>query len=91
MVTKMLKAHLLDRLDKKEIPNMKYIGKSFLHKSFDQNNDYSVPYFWGTLGIVYNDKFVKKGSIKNWNDLWSKKYRNQILLVDLLGMQWGCP
>ena len=82
MVTKMRKAHLLDQLDKKEIPNMKYIGKSFLHKSFDQNNDCSVPYFWGTLGIVYNDKFVKKGAIKNWNDLWSKKYRNQILLVD---------
>lgn len=82
MVTKMRKAHLLDKLDKKEIPNMKYLGKNFLHKSFDKDNDYSLPYFWGTLGIVYNDKFVKKGSIKNWNDLWSKKYRNQILLVD---------
>ena len=82
MVTKMRKAHLLDQLDQKQIPNLKYIGKSFLHKSFDQNNDYSVPYFWGTLGIVYNDKFVKPGAIKTWNDLWSKKYRRQILLVD---------
>lgn len=82
MVTKMCKANLLEKLDKKQIPNLKNIGSTFLHKSFDQNNDYSVPYFWGTLGIVYNDKFVKKGSIKTWNDLWSKKYRNQILLVD---------
>lgn len=82
MVTKMRKAHLLDRLDKKQIPNMKYIGKSFLHKSFDVKNNYSIPYFWGTLGIVYNDKFVKRGSLKTWNDLWSKKYRHQILLVD---------
>ena len=82
MVTKMRKAHLLDQLDKRQIPNMKYIGPTFLHKSFDQGNNYSVPYFWGTLGIVYNDKFVKKGAIKNWNDLWSKKYRHQILLVD---------
>ena len=41
-----------------------------------------MPYFWGTLGIVYNDKFVKPGAIKTWNDLWSKKYRRQILLVD---------
>lgn len=43
---------------------MKYIGKNFLHKSFDAENDYSVPYFWGTLGIVYNDKFVKKVQLK---------------------------
>lgn len=82
MVTKMRKAHLLDRIDQKQIPNMKYIGKSFLHKSFDQGNNYSIPYFWGTLGIVYNDKFVRKGSIKTWNNLWAKKYRHQILLVD---------
>ena len=82
MVTKMRKANLLDHLDTKKIPNLKYIGKNFLHQPFDTNNDYSIPYFWGTLGIVYNDRFVKKGSITNWNDLWSKKYRHQILLVD---------
>lgn len=82
MVTKMRKAHLLEKLDKEKIPNMKYIGKTFMHKSFDQENDYSVPYFWGTLGIVYNDKFVKQGAIKTWNDLWNKKYHHQILLVD---------
>ena len=55
-----------------------------------QKNDYSVPYFWGTLGIVYNDKFVKKGAIKTWNDLWSKKYRHQILLVDSARDEWVC-
>lgn len=82
MVSKMRKAHLLEKIDLKKIPNIKNIGPFFLHKSFDQNNDYSVPYFWGTLGIVYNDKFIKKGSIKTWNDLWKKKYRHQILLVD---------
>lgn len=82
MVAKMRKADLLDKINSRKVPNMKYIGKSFLHKSFDQNNDYSVPYFWGTLGIVYNDKFVKKGSIKTWDNLWNKKYRHQILLVD---------
>ena len=48
----------------------------------NENNVYSVPYFWGTLGIVYNDKYVKPGEISTWNDLWRKKYRGQILLVD---------
>lgn len=82
MVMKMKKAHLLDQLNLKEIPNLKNISPSFLHHSFDQDNHYSVPYFWGTLGIVYNDRYIKQNEIKNWNDLWQKRYRHQILLVD---------
>ena len=82
MISKMRKAKLLDKIDTKEIPNYKNIGSEFLHHSFDPKNTYSVPYFWGTLGIVYNDKFVKPGQIKHWNDLWSKDYRHNILLVD---------
>lgn len=82
MITKLRKDKLLDKIDTKKLSNFKYIGQEFLHKSFDENNEYSVPYFWGTLGIVYNDKYVKPGEISTWNDLWRKKYRGQILLVD---------
>lgn len=82
MITKLRKDNLLKKINTAKLSNFKYIGKDFLHKSFDVNNEYSVPYFWGTLGIVYNDLYVKKGSIKTWNDLWKKKYRKQILLVD---------
>lgn len=82
MVSKMRKAKLLDKIDKKQIPNLKYIGKNFLRQPFDPQNNYSIPYFWGTLGIVYNDKYVRPGSITKWDDLWSKKYRHNILLVD---------
>ena len=82
MVSKMKKANLVEPIDTKKISNFKYIDSNFLHQSFDPDNKYSVPYFWGTLGIVYNDKFVKKGSITNWNDLWKKQYHNKILLVD---------
>lgn len=82
MVSKMRRAHLLQVLDKKQIPNAKYIDRSFLGKSFDAHNRYSLPYFWGTLGIVYNDRLVKGSKIRCWNDLWQKKYRRQILLVD---------
>lgn len=82
MVEKMQAAHLLDKINHQKIPNLKYVGKGFLNKPFDPKNQYSVPYFWGTLGIVYNDKFVKPGEIKTWNDLWNKKYKRQILLVD---------
>lgn len=44
-----------------------------MHKSFDEKNEYSVPYFWGTLGIVYNDRYVKKGEIKSWNEPLEEK------------------
>lgn len=82
MITKLHRDNLLDKIDTSRLSNFKYIGKEFLHKSFDEKNEYSVPYFWGTLGIVYNDRYVKKGEIKTWNDLWKKKYQGQILLVD---------
>ena len=82
MITKLHRDNHLDKIDTSRLSNFKYIGKEFLHKYFDEKNEYSVPYFWGTLGIVYNDRYVKKGEIKTWNDLWKKKYQGQILLVD---------
>ncbi|KRL63922.1 ABC transporter substrate-binding protein [Lactobacillus psittaci] len=82
MITKMRKSHLLDKIDTSKLSNFKYLNSRFLHQSFDSKNQYSVPYFWGTLGIVYNDKFVKPGEIEHWNDLWKSKWHNNILLVD---------
>lgn len=82
MISKMRKADLLEKIDTRKITNLKNIGSQFLGKSFDPQNEYSIPYFWGTLGIVYNDKYVKKDSIKHWDDLWKKNYHHNILLVD---------
>lgn len=57
---KWLRKHLLVKLDKSKIKGFDQIGSSFKGLSFDPNNDYSIPYFWGTVGIVYNTKLVKK-------------------------------
>ena len=65
-----------------KIKGMDNNDPQFLDLSFDKHNKYSVPYFWGTLGIVYNDKYIKPGEITNWNDLWNSKYRKQILFID---------
>ena len=81
MIDKMIKENLLIKLDKKRIKGLENIGTEFLGKSFDTNNDYSIPYFWGTVGIVYNTKLVKTAP-KHWDDLWDSSYRNSILLVD---------
>ena len=60
----------------------KETGIKVQYETFDSNEAmYSIPYFWGTVGIVYNTKLVKKAP-QHWNDLWSPEYRNQIMMVD---------
>lgn len=82
MVSKLKQAHLLQPIDRSRLSGMGNYDARFLNKSYDPGNRYSIPYFWGTLGIIYNDKFVKPGSLQHWNQLWSKKYRDSIMLVD---------
>ena len=68
MVEKMRKEDLLQKIDFKNIPNMKYIDKSFLNPIYDESNEYSVPYMWGTFGILYNKKMVKE-PVDSWDML----------------------
>lgn len=81
MIDKMRKENLLIKLDKTKITGLENIGDEFLGLSFDENNDYSIPYFWGTLGIVYNDTMVENAP-EHWSDLWNSEYANDIMLVD---------
>ncbi|WP_027094613.1 ABC transporter substrate-binding protein [Cohnella thermotolerans] len=81
-ISKMREENLLLPIDKTKLPNLKYIDPRFLNLSFDPDNVYSVPYFWGTVGIVYNPELVKGKTFESWEDLWSPDLRNQILLVD---------
>lgn len=81
-IEKMIEEDLLIKLDHSKIPNLKNIDPRFLNKDFDPNNEYSVPYFWGTVGIVYNKTKLKGKTFESWNDLWDEDLRNEILLVD---------
>lgn len=82
MVAKMKRAHLLKPLDHSRLTGLQNYDRQFLNPSFDRGNHYSLPYFWGTLGIIYNDRFIRPGTIRHWNDLWSTAYRDQIMLID---------
>ncbi|MCI1985188.1 MAG: ABC transporter substrate-binding protein [Lactobacillus sp.] len=82
MIEKMKKANMLVPLDKSKLTGLKNMSPDVMNRSFDPNNRYSIPYFWGTLGIVYNDKFVRPGEIQHWDDLWKPQYRDDIMLVD---------
>ena len=55
MIKKMKKLNLLNKLDHSKLEGFDNIDKQFINLTFDPNNEYSVPYFWGTLGIVYNN------------------------------------
>ncbi|CAM3826846.1 ABC transporter substrate-binding protein [Mesobacillus zeae] len=82
MIDKMRKEKLLVQLDHSKLPNLKYIDKRFMDLPFDPKNHFSVPYFWGTVGITYNPKMLNGKEIDSWSDLWDPELKNQILLVD---------
>lgn len=82
MIDKMREEDLLIPLDHSKIPNLKNIDERFMDLPFDPANKYSVPYFWGTVGIVYNTKMLDDIEITSWNDLWDPALKNEILLVD---------
>ncbi|RXK18855.1 PotD/PotF family extracellular solute-binding protein [Macrococcus sp. DPC7161] len=81
-IQKMAKDHLLIPIDKKKIPNLKNINPDFLNLPFDKNNQYSIPYFWGTVGILYNPANTKGIDFSSWDSLWDKRLKNNVLVVD---------
>lgn len=84
MIQKMIYNDLLQPLDFEKLPTAKkYIGADFFEqsKSFDPENKYSVPYCWGTVGIMY-DKTVIKEPVDSWQSLWNEKYSGEILMQD---------
>ena len=81
MIDKMKSEKLLNKLDHQKIKGLENIDPRFLNQSFDKDNAYSIPYFWGTLGITYNDEKVKTPP-EHWQDLWSPDYKNNLMLID---------
>lgn len=84
MISKMIDNDLLAPLDFDKIPNAKkYIGAQYFEQSreFDPTGEYSVPYCWGTVGILYNKTMVDD-PVDSWNILWSEKYADNILMQD---------
>jgi len=81
MISRMINEDMLHTIDMNNIPNYKYIDDKFKNLPFDSNNEYSVPYLWGTLGIVYNKTMVDD-PVDSWEILWNEKYSKQILMLD---------
>ena len=71
---------LLLALDHTKIPNIENIDQKFKNLHFDGFNIYSVPYFWGTIGIAYNAKFVRE-KVDSWSIFWDEKYNEKKSLL----------
>ena len=80
-VERMRRHGYLTRLDKTKLPHAKNLSKRFINHTYDPNNQYSIPFIWGATGLFYNQNWVKIKPIK-WRDLWDKRWRNQLMLLD---------
>jgi len=80
MIARMIQEDMLLPLNFDNIPNYQYIDPEFLNMEYDPENLYSVPYTWGTVGIVYNTKFVDEADVIGWELLWNEKYTGKILM-----------
>ncbi len=84
MIAKMAENDLLQELDYTKMPNVKAnIGEEYWEqsKAFDPDNRYSVPYCWGTVGILYNTKTMDVVP-DSWDYIWDEKYTDEVLMQD---------
>ena len=82
MISKMIDEGMLEKLDFNNIPNFQYIDEAYRNPLYDPENEYSVPYTWGVVGIFYNKNYVSEEETKSWDVLWNEKYAGKILMFD---------
>lgn len=82
MVDKLIQEDMLEELDFSNIPNYATINDSYKNLAYDPENRYSVPYTWGTVGIIYNTNYVDPADVTGWEVLWNEKYAGKILMFD---------
>lgn len=78
-ISEMIKRDMLLPIDFNNVPNFKYVDERCKNREYDLENKYSVPYFWGTIGILYNKDMVSD-PVDSWSILWNEKYKGQILM-----------
>ena len=83
MIGQMINEGMLEKLDFSNIPNYALIDETCKNLEYDPTNEYSVPYTWGTVCIVYNTTMVDEGDLsQGWGILWDEQYANNILMFN---------
>ena len=81
MISQLIEEDMIQKLNYDNIPNYEKIGDQFKGLAFDPNNEYTVPYTWGTLGIIYNKTMVD-GEITSWSSLYDDANKGNVLLIN---------
>ena len=81
MIERMINEDMLLKLDMSNIPNIEKVDEDLLYADYDPTNEYSIPYMWGTVGILYNTTMVDE-TVDSWDILWDEKYQDQIIMLN---------
>ena len=81
MIARLIEEDMLAELDYSHIPNFDLIDDTYKNLSYDPENKYTVPYAWGTLGIIYNTTMVS-GPITSWDAMFDPQYAGQVLMIN---------
>ncbi len=79
MIKRLLDEGMLEKLNYENIPNFEYIAEDFHNPYYDPGNEYTVPYTYGMVGIIYNTTRVSEEDIGTWDLMWNEKYKGDIL------------
>ena len=82
MIDRMIAEDMLYELNFDNIENFSKVDEQFKNPAYDPENKYSVPYTWGTVGILYNTKYVDEADVTGWELMWNEKYAGKILMID---------
>ena len=82
MVERLRSEGMLEKLDFDNIPNYQNIAEEFRHNDFDPTGEYSVPYSWGIVALVYNTTMIEEGSITGFKDMWDPQYEQNVLMFN---------
>lgn len=78
MIHRMIKEGMLKTIDYSKIPNYKYINEQYKGAYYDEQNQYTVPYSVGMVGLIYNKKMVQEVP-DSWGAMWDERYKDNIL------------
>ena len=79
MIARLIEENMLEKLDFSNIPNYANISEEFRDLYYDPNNEYSIPYTYGMVGVIYNSTVVDEADAGTWDLLWNSKYSGRIL------------
>ncbi len=81
MILIQVTSNLVQELNKDNIPNISQMDEAYLNLDIDEGNKYSVPYMFGTVGLIYNKDVVTE-PVDSWDILWNEKYKGKIFMFD---------